>query len=73
MRSKYIDTSILAFALLASNFIFTNVATGNETQALDSNTDQKEDSRTLSASYVVNQGFDDFVRANPYVVYQYNT
>lgn len=71
MRSKYIGTSILAFALLASNFVFTNAATGNKTQALASNTARQEDLRISSSSYVVNQGFDEFVRANPYVIYQY--
>jgi hypothetical protein len=71
MRSRYTSTGRLAFALLTSNFIFTNVATGNETQSLDSNTDPKKHLRTLSSSYIVNQDFDDFVRAHPSVVYQY--
>jgi hypothetical protein len=71
MRSKYIGTTILVFALLASNVVYANTATGNETQALALNTAQKEDLRIPSASYIVNQEFDEFVRVNPYVIYQY--
>jgi hypothetical protein len=71
MRSKDIGTSILVFALLASNFVFANAATGKETQVLASNITQKEDSKISSTSYVVSQGFDEFVRINPYVIHQY--